>query len=187
MSILDEEKLFYERFYALHRDPVLLQIVNEFGIGVFRRSSALEGFADFLRETRTGGGTCVEIGTCKGLTAIVLARFFERVVSIDIVPDPQRHEVAAAAGVSNVEFITVSNNKEKAAVIAGLSFDAAYVDGDHARDTETDFELVRACGRVIFHEYWRAQPKVMDLVQRLRASGTVVTRGKLALWTASDR
>ncbi len=63
-------------------------------------------------------------------------------------------------------------------------FDAAYVDGDHARDTATDFRLVQRCRRVLFHEYWPVQKPVVALVDRLRAEGEVETEGKLALWTA---
>lgn len=185
MNVLDEEKLFYERFWALHRNPDLVEVLKRFGIGVFRRSSVLEGFADFLSDNNVRGKTCVEIGTCKGLTAIVLSRFFERVISIDIVADEERKVIADHVGANNINFITVENNAHKAAVINGLiEFDAAYVDGDHARDTESDFELVRRAGRVVFHEHWAAQPDVLALVQRERATGNVATKGKLALWTA---
>ena len=121
----------------------------------------------------------VEIGTCKGMTALVLSRFFDEVVSIDIVDDGDREAIASYCGVRNIRFVTVANNEEKAAVINGLTFDGAYVDGDHARDTVTDFALVKRCGQVLFHEYWPAQPPVWNLVNSL---GTVVTHGKLALW-----
>lgn len=185
MNLLDEENLFYERFWALHRRPELVEIFKRFGIGVFRGSSVLEGFADFLETNNVRGDVCVEIGTCKGLTAIILSRFFNRVISIDIVQDEQRKEIADHVGADNITFITVDDNAHKAAVINGLiEFDAAYVDGDHARDTESDFELVRRAGRVVFHEHWPAQPDVMATVRRASATGRVATQGKLALWTA---
>lgn len=187
MSLLDEEKLFYERFNALHRDPRLLSLLTAFGIELFRRSSVLEGFNLFLTAHAFNGGRCVEIGTCKGLTAVCLARHFREVISIDVVPDDDREKVASHLGVSNVRFVTVKDNAEKASVIQGLDFDAAYVDGDHARDTESDFALVESCGQVLFHEWWPAQPAVMALVDRLRGKGSVVTRGKLALWRTNKR
>jgi hypothetical protein len=179
VSELDEEKLFYERFWALHNDPVLLSVFKQFGIGVFRRSSVLEGFASFIKAKRFSGQRCIEIGSCKGLTALVLARYFDEVVSIDIVEDGDREAIANYCGVRNIRFVTVVNNEEKAAVINGLTFDGAYVDGDHARDTVTDFALVKRCGQVLFHEYWPAQPPVWNLVNSL---GNAVTHGKLALW-----
>lgn len=181
MSPLDEEKLFYERFWALLNDRDLMAVFKAYGPAAFRRSSVLEGFESFIKARGFGGKCCVEIGTLKGLTAIVLARYFERVVTIDIVDDPLKREIAAMLGVHNVEFHTVTDNAEKAKRIALLTFDAAYVDGDHARDTESDFALVKRCGKVLFHEHWPAQPAVMALCGRL---GKVATQGKFALWTA---
>lgn len=184
MTELDEEKLFYERFTALHGDPMLVRIYECFGIGVFRRSSVLEGFNAFIQKTSFGGKRVVEIGTCNGLTALVLSRYFAEVVTVDVEPSAKKHEIAAYLGVKNVRFVDVKDNAQKAALITQLDdFDAAYVDGDHARDTETDFALVAQSGRVMMHEHWPPQPAVIALFNRLRERGTVVTEGKLALWT----
>ena len=73
-----------------------------------------------VKAQKFAGKTCVEIGTLKGLTAIVLARHFERVISIDIVDDPQKYEIAAMLNVRNVEFVNVRNNAEKAEVIEAV-------------------------------------------------------------------
>lgn len=182
-GLLDEEKLFYQRFAALMNNADLVEIFKAFGYGVFRRSSVLEGFETFLDAHGFRGKRCVEIGTCKGLTAIVLARRFGEVVTVDIVPDEDRAAIAALCGISNIRFETVSGNIEKAALINSLDrFDAAYVDGDHARDTASDFRLVQRCGRVLFHEFWPAQPSVVSLVNLLRAEDRVEIEGKLALW-----
>ena len=181
MSMLDDEKRFYERFWALHRDPMLVRIFAEFGPEPFRRSSVLEGFEPFLQMTGFRGKRCVEIGTWKGLTALVLARYFDEVVSIDIAPDPDRERIAAFAGVGNVRFVTVMDNADKARMIGHLDFDAAYVDGDHANDTPLDFGLVERCGRVLFHEFWAAQPAVAEFVIGLTPAEA---KGKFALWRA---
>ena len=181
MNTLDEEKLFYARFWALLNDADLMAVFKVYGPAAFRRSSVLEGLESFIKAQRFTGEACVEIGTLKGLTAIVLSRYFERVTTIDIVDDPQKHEIAASLGIRNINFITVKDNAEKAKVIECLDFDGAYVDGDHARETESDFALVKRCGRVLFHEHWPAQPAVMKLAGRL---GNVATQGKFALWVA---
>jgi hypothetical protein len=177
---LNEEKLMYERFWALLNDHELMEVFRRYGPSAFRRSSVLEGLEPFIVEQEFGGSACVEIGTLKGLTAIILSRYFDRVITIDIVDDPLKHEIAASLGIRNIEFHTVADNAEKARLIEALEFDGAYVDGDHARDTESDFALVRRCGQVLFHEHWPAQPAVVALCGRL---GGVVTRGKFALWT----
>ena len=188
MNDLNQEKLFYERFWALLNDRDLMAVFEKFGPSAFRRSSVLEGFEKFIDQQQFAGKACVEVGTLKGLTACLLARRFDSVTTIDIVDDPLKHEIAASLGITNINFITVKDNAEKAKVIECLDFDGAYVDGDHARDTESDFALVKRCGRVLFHEHWPAQPPVMSLVTRLgeahRGDGNVTVSGKFALWTA---
>lgn len=181
-DLLNDEKRFYDRFWALLSDRQLMQVFEKFGPEAFRRSSVLEGFETFIKAQNFKGKTCVEIGTLKGLTACVLARYFERVVTVDIIDDPQKREIATMLGITNIAFVNVRNNAEKAEVIEAVNFDAAYVDGDHAHDTETDFALVSRCGRVLFHEYWPAQPAVVAQVGKL--NGNVVTHGKMALWIA---
>lgn len=175
---------FFPRFDALARDEQLLRIYDRFGPDVFRRSSVLEGFDSFLRFAGVRGQRCVEIGTCHGLTAIVLARYFDDVITIDVAPNDLKRVIAEYAGVSDrIQFLDVKDNAEKAEVIRGLQFDGAFCDGDHAKDTETDFALVARCGQVVFHEHWEPQPAVMELVRRLRArGGHVVTQGKWARW-----
>lgn len=184
-GLLDEEKKFYERFWCLLRDRQLMQVFEQFGPEAFRRSSVLEGFEEFVKWSGFSGNTVVEIGTLKGLTAIVLSRYFRRVVTIDVVDDPQKREIAHALGIKNIGFVTVRNNAEKAAVIEAVQFDAAFVDGDHARDTVSDTALVKRCGRVLFHEHWPAQSAVMKAVDDLRPEGHLTTQGKWALWMRS--
>jgi len=182
MNDLDEEKLFYERFWCLLNDRQLMAVFETFGPMAFRRSSVLEGFEKFITAHGFKGDTCMEIGTLNALTAIVLARYFRRVITVDIADTILRHKIVAALGVRNIEFHVVKDNAEKAALINMLQFDGAYVDGDHARDTEDDFALVRRCGRVLMHEHWPAQPAVTGLAARL--PGRLDTAGKWALWTA---
>jgi hypothetical protein len=188
MTDNDLEKWFYahfpERFAALHDDAQLVRVYERFGLGVFRRSAVLEGFNAFLRNTGFGGRRCVEIGTCNGLTAIVLARYFDEVITIDIAPNDVKREIAAFLNVANIQFVDVKDNAEKAAVTKGLIFDGAFSDGDHNKDAAADFALVRRCGQVLMHEYWQAQPAVFDLVNNLPRTnpGEVITHNKWALW-----
>ena len=163
----------------------LYKIYRRRGINVFRRSTALLGLDRFVREQNFRGRRCIEIGTCKGLTAIILSRYFDEVVSFDIFPDEEKRELAAMCNINNIRFVDISGNEERAEIVEALDFDAAYCDGNHADDTETDFKLVARCGRVLFHEYWPLQPAVWGLVNNLRKSGSVITHGdSFALWRA---
>lgn len=169
----------------VHADPNLSEIFRRFGADAFRRSSGVEPeFIRIIEKANFRGRRCVECGTYNGITAIILSRFFEEVVSIDIFPHTIKHTLIEHLGITNIRFVDVKDNAEKARVVQALDgFDGAYVDGDHQNDTESDFALVKDCGRVLFHEYWEQQKPVWELVDRLRGAGTIQVEGKFALWT----
>jgi SAM-dependent methyltransferase len=183
----------------IHADPQLAALFAHFGADVFRRSAVLEDFAGFVAAQAANGGfkgkRCVEIGTFNGVTTLVLARHFEEVISIDTFPYTLKHQVLAFAaekfGVKNIRFVDVADNAEKAEIIKGLDFDAAFSDGNHVSDTESDFALVERCGRVMFHEFTQDQPTVWHLVNRLQArcakeGGTIASHNRFALWTRAE-
>lgn len=174
----------YRQWWQRFGSEDLRLVYENFGMEVFRRSSCLDGFNAFLEFTGFKGGRCIEIGTCHGLTAIVLSRHFEEVVTFDIEPRPIRHELMKFLGIKNVRFVDLEEDAEKLGVLSNLDFDAAYCDGDHQNNTESDFNLVKRAGRVLFHEFWPLQPQVWELVNRLRETGTVTTHGNYALWAS---
>jgi hypothetical protein len=166
--------------------PDMHRLYRKYGINVFRRSTALLGLDRLCREKRFRGRRCIELGTCKGLTAIILSRHFDEVVTFDVFKDDDKRALAESCGANNIVFHDVPDNATRGEIISGLDFDAAYVDGNHAQDTETDFKQVGHCGRLLFHEYWPLQPPVWGLVNSLRRSGTVETfTDSFALWTAN--
>lgn len=174
------EKTVSERVTDLMSDRLLWNIYQDFGPAVFRRSSVFHGLRRFLEKNNVRGDTCLEIGSWNGLTAALLSQRFRRVISIDIVDNPVKYEIAKRYGL-NIDFLHVSQ-QHKAETVKCLRFDFAYLDGDHAQHTQSDFDLVKHCGRVLFHEYWATQKPVVDLVKTL---GNVKTGGTcLALWIA---
>lgn len=180
--------LMNESAEHVHADPVLRSVFKKFGADAFRRSSGVELFDPFLRDIGFSGRRCVEIGTYNGITAIILSRYFEEVVSFDIFPHTMKHTIVEYLGIRNIKFVDIKDNEEKAEIISGLDFDAAYSDGDHINDAAFDFNLVRKCKRVLFHEYWDMQKPVYDLVNGLRASDEkVLVQGKFAYWDGRAR
>jgi protein-L-isoaspartate O-methyltransferase len=179
------EKQLGERLTAVMADPMMLKVYHEFGGEVFRRSSVFHGLAKLLEKADVRGGTCFEIGTWNGLTAAVLSRRFEQVVTVDIAHNPIKHRILEHLGIRNVRCIDIERNADKAGVLRGLKYDCAYLDGNHAEDTEDDFDLVRGCGRVIFHEVWPHQSPVWELVQGLPRHQVVHGGFCLALWDGS--
>ena len=173
--------------YGPFAHPTMRRILERYGRRAFARSSACMEFLPFLDRCGIGGRVGLEIGTYHGVTAILLAERFERFISVSVDDeDPQRllkRELADYLGVTNITFHDAKDNDEKAAIVRGLEFDFAYSDGDHTSDTRADFDLVKRCGRVLFHEVWPLQPPVWDLVNSLPPEE--VTRAEhdiLAYW-----
>ena len=137
----------------------------------------------------------VEIGTHYAVTAAVLGMVCERVTTFNLLVYRQWivPAILRIAGVSNVTECLPRNDIEKGEMLMGMDFDAAFVDGMHAyRSLKFDFEQVRKCGRVIFHDLTLTRPPRPDVarfVGELAASGdgTVTHDDMFAYWTAKGK
>lgn len=176
------EKMIGGRLNTLVTDPQMMQVHQKFGGEVFRRSSIYHGLGKFLADNKIKGERCFEVGSWNGLTAIILARHFKEVVSVDIAHRALKHQIARELGVTNIRFYDIHCNDDKASIAKSLNFDFAYLDGDHANDTRSDWKLVKHCGRVLFHEAWSFQPPVWELLQSLDERQVTYNGDGLALW-----
>lgn len=178
------EKQVGARVMTILDDPLLLSVYQKFGARVFRRSSVFHGLGRLLAENQVRGRCCFEIGTWNGLTAALLSRHFERVVTVDIAHNALKHDVLNHLGIKNVECVDINDNAQKARVIDKMKWpmDCAYLDGNHAEDTEDDWNLVKQCRRVIFHEVWPFQSPVWGLVQSLPHKEVMYGGVGMALW-----
>jgi hypothetical protein len=179
------EKQLGVRLQCVLNDPDLLSVYQKFGAAIFRRSSVFHGLAEFLAQEKVCGDTCFEIGTWNGLTAAVLSRHFRRVVSVDIIHNAAKREVLRHLDIRNVECIDIIDNKHKKQVCDELTFDFAYLDGNHTDDTQIDWDMTKRCGNVLFHEAWPFQRPVFDLLQSLPEDQVTWSDGGLALWRAA--
>jgi hypothetical protein len=97
-----------------------------------------------------------------------MSQYFDQVVCVSIDEMPvMKRELVDFLGIKNISFYDAKDNADKAAFVNALQFDFCYQDGDHTHDTLTDFQLVKRCGRILFHEYWPLQPAVWNLVNSL--------------------
>lgn len=178
------EKQVGDRVNLVLTDPQLLSVLQRFGGEVFRRSSVFHGLDKCLQAWGVRGRRCFEVGTWNGLTAAVLSRYFDEVVTVDIAHNALKHELLTHLGIRNVRCIDIADNEAKARVARETEFDFAYLDGDHANDTEADWNLTRGCGRVLFHECWPHQVPVWNMVHTLPMENVRHCGAGLALWTA---
>jgi len=151
-------------------NPALKKVLHQFGQTAFARSSACMEFEAFLVRVGARGRCALEIGTFYGVSAIVLSQYFERVicVTIDVAgAKDMKYQMVNFLGIKNIDFYDVATNADKKRLVDSFDFDFAYSDGDHVNDTIDDWNMVRRCGRVMFHEYWPIQPAVWNLVNSL--------------------
>lgn len=97
----------------------------------------------------------VEIGTYRGVSAAVFSCFAETVITIDIAAQGYTGAVLSVAGVlGRVIPLIVPYDPARARLIAALDFDMAFIDGNHRPPhPELDFNMVKKCGTVLFHDY----------------------------------
>lgn len=140
--------------------------------------------------------TALEIGTYRGLGSAALSLFCERVITIDLVHgklEANREEWDRAAfwrslGIDTVQLRQVVDDRQKAALVAGLDFDVAFIDGAHdAAGVAFDFSLVKRCGAVLFHDADDNGPErsnhVHEFIKTLPA-GEVEFMDIFAMWRA---
>ena len=150
---------------AMTATEMLDRMLEVHGEPAFRYTAARH-LAGILEGRRFGH--VVEIGTQMGLSAAVWAYFADTVTTIDILKYRIRDSVLETAGVTDrVVPVVVCTDAQKAHVISRLTFDMAFVDGDHRKletdgvvfcPAQLDFDLVRRCGSVLFHDYPHSNP-----------------------------
>ena len=174
-----------ERIESLHGESVL-------------RKSALRirRGAEIFEKILSGAGyrTVVEIGTFRGCSAAVLSRYCDKVVTLDLKHGQlEQHNTPfdrisfwRSLGIDNIELRLIEDDTEKAELLGSLDFDFAFVDGAHDETVKDDFELVKKCGHVLFHDYDdRGQPclnHVYDFVNSLPKEQVEIF-DIFALWT----
>ncbi len=159
------------------------------GGGVFE--AVLNGHRDWV---------VLEIGTYKGVSAAALSEHCALVHTIDLRYGKleknggtwDRRAFWDSLGADNIMFICVDNDKEKAGVIKHLQFDLAFIDGGHtASAVQRDFDMVKHCGRVLFHDADDNGPGVQNdvhnFIMTLDQSKVLFMDRIFALWTGDIR
>jgi len=174
------------------------QALAAFGPSVLKRSALnIRDGEGVLRHILTRGrryGTVLEIGTYKGVGAACIAQHCDKVITIDLLHGRleqvgehwDRWAFWRSLGVDHkVELHLLRDGAEKADLIRTLSFDLAFIDGGK-HDVAEDFESVKRCGAVLFHDYdFREGPDVntvYDFVNSLPPDH-VELMDIFALWT----
>ena len=149
---------------------VIKLAADKFGLDLLRSSCVLMrgevsggDFVDVLAERLDGREikTAVEIGTCTGLSAAVLACFAEAVVTFDVKPLEIARDLWHATTVNTqICQVIIHADDAKIRLLDRLPFEFCFIDGDHKRSgVAADFAAARSCGLVLIHDYpWLVNP-----------------------------
>jgi hypothetical protein len=125
----------------------------------------------------------VEIGTWRGLSAMIFSSWGIKVHTFDILeqehckPLWERFEV-------DVDQHVCHDRTEIAGIVETLSFDFAFIDAVHNyTGVSADFEMVKRCGNVLMHDY--DEQRFPGVFQFANEIGAVPGYGA-AFWTACD-
>lgn len=106
-----------------------------------------------------------EIGTLHGVSAALFASLGLKVATFDIVKSPLAEEIWRYLEVdAGIAYFVCQNDQEKKEILLSRSFDIAFIDGDHQLEkARFDFECVKRCGFVVFHDYKPSSPHFKPL------------------------
>ena len=148
-------------------------------------------FRDFFRKRKIHHA--VEIGTKYGLATLLIAHCVPRVTTIDVIPRTEPLELWRFFGNtgSKITYAVVDDNKEKQEYLKDLNFDFAFVDGNHGyEEVKLDFECVKKCGRVLFHDYGTTgnthKKGVVEFVNKELPREEVEIKQPFAYWEKRD-
>ena len=109
----------------------------------------------------------LEVGTYLGVMALLFTRYAKQVTTIDAWP---RTDPLSLWGMfeAKVNYFASGKQDELDSLISKTDFDFAYIDADHSYNcVKHDFENVKKCGRVLFHDYWDSNSEVEKFVKEL--------------------
>lgn len=164
-------------------------------------SSAVENNNRLLRHLkRLNPKVAVEIGTYRGISTVVLASVCETVYTFDVLYQPDAKVVFDLFGLNgkvkykyqsslaDPKTMTAQDYTEYSwlygpqirKLIANIDFNLGFIDGCHGvySEVEKDFEAVKKCGTVLFHDYRDDFPETIKFCDSIGCEPL----GEFALW-----
>jgi hypothetical protein len=134
--------------------------------------------------------TVVEIGTYRGLSTVILALMCKKVYTYDIIYQEDTKVLWDYFGVNDkIEYLACSPqmdfpipiedfvillNRYRPVIKKHINklgrFDLALIDGLHTyKDVKKDFNMVKKCGRVLFHDWRDSFPGIGEFMEEIGA------------------
>lgn len=125
----------------------------------------------------------VEIGTCKGVSTAFFAEIVGEIYTFDIKTYAEQQKMLNPY--TNIYLYRVPGREDIRKLLKHIKFDFAFIDAVHDyENVSKDFELVRRCGKVLFHDADQF-PEVRHFTDEIgaRSLGKV---SNLRLWDIKD-
>jgi len=181
--------------------PEIMAKLNEIGRPDFNTASAVvehDYFRKFCKRLNPPIIDSMEIGTFNGLGTITLASIGRFVYTFDVAYRNQEYIWSLFPNIRNKistycgpqEFLSYTISEIKFYLSKFLNFNFAFIDGDHTIDAvRRDFEMVKFCGRVLFHDCWTRNMPIRNFVTK-EIGGTIpnpeVEDGMYGYWEDSS-
>jgi len=96
----------------------------------------------------------VEIGTYFGVSTTILASICDNVYTFDVKFYPETSKIWDLFKVKNkIVYMLVTSTDETKYILKHTNFDFAFIDSVHKyEDAKRDFNIVKKCGNVLFHD-----------------------------------
>ncbi len=144
---------------------------------------------DFLEEVFPGRRDLmiIECGTNKGVSASIFSQY-GHVITVDIERQSDIEETIEAAGGVRQRILTNIYPERSARMMyldgsTSAPFDLGFEDASHfLPDIQDNFQYLKRCGLVLFHDYDGSQPGVTTFLDRLSETDHVIRRGVFGVW-----
>lgn len=140
----------------------------------------------------------VETGTFHGVSASLLAEYFDKIYTFDattgyVKEENIKYEIWDYLGIRDkIQFYLIKDDVEKNQILKTLNYNFAFVDGKHVGGVSIDYELLKGCGRLLFHDYIPNLPlnnmrtHIVNFVNSL-GKNIVYTNPPFALWIGEKK
>jgi len=168
------------------------KLIEKFGNIINQHSCVyLDDGENVLRELvkKCNPDTVIEIGTYQGVSAAVISGSAKKVYTIDIKDFPLRLKIWRHLQLKNISYYLVKNNKEKEEKIKKIfkteKVDLCFIDGEHSKgQPPIDFEMVKECKNILFHDYNPAFSEVYALCNKIKGYKKTI-KGSFCLFQKS--
>jgi hypothetical protein len=154
-----------------------LKLMNKFGKEINHMScvylhdgeNVLRNLVGAIKE-KTGA---IEIGTYNGVSACILADYFDSVHTIDIEKQKLTDQIIDFAGQGKVKSYIVKDRKDEVVLVKELldknNINFAFIDGEHFHgELKKDFEMVKECKYILVHDYNPEFHEVYDFCNNVK-------------------